>query len=157
MLSRCDRVLGRALLTDAVKASLYVYECSDVLLKVFYLDSGNLIPRSCRFFLLAYHHLASHSPHGTVFVSSWVNFWNRSLRTYVDHEAPDQSTTKIPFASIFPRRLIPSFIPPSIALGIPVINTLPRFWRSGTTWRRRFIARLFCPVGCVCLFFPLSL
>ncbi|GAA0184637.1 hypothetical protein LIER_31925 [Lithospermum erythrorhizon] len=35
VLSRCDRVLGHALLNDAVNASLYVYECWDALLKVF--------------------------------------------------------------------------------------------------------------------------
>ncbi|GAA0150687.1 hypothetical protein LIER_09569 [Lithospermum erythrorhizon] len=158
VLSRWDRVLDRSLLIDAAKGSLYIYKCSDALLKVFCeswcpstntliihqvelsvslwdslrlgglpvtgrlfeevvptaeclsLDLGrrNLIPRSCRFLLLAYHHLDSHSSDGTVSVSSWVNFWNRSLRTYVGHEVADQSTTKIPPASVCPRG---SFIP----------------------------------------------
>ncbi|GAA0156758.1 hypothetical protein LIER_14172 [Lithospermum erythrorhizon] len=73
-----------------------------------HLDSGYLIPRSSRFFLLAYHHLTSHSSDRVVSLSSWVNFWDRSLRTYVGYEAPDQSTTKIPPTCVCPRG---SFIP----------------------------------------------
>ncbi|GAA0148419.1 hypothetical protein LIER_07868 [Lithospermum erythrorhizon] len=64
------------------------------------LDSDNQIPWSCKFLLLAYHHLASHSPNGTVSMSLWINLWNRSLHTYVGHEAADHSTTKIPPESV---------------------------------------------------------
>ncbi|GAA0166307.1 hypothetical protein LIER_40165 [Lithospermum erythrorhizon] len=67
------------------------------------LDSDNRIPRSCRFLLLGYHRLASHSLDGTVFVSSWIGFWNYSFRTYVGHEAADHSSTKTAPGPVCPR------------------------------------------------------
>ncbi|GAA0173709.1 hypothetical protein LIER_27271 [Lithospermum erythrorhizon] len=113
VLSRCSSILDKASLSNALKASLCVYDCSDAFLKTFFvpsaecfspsLDSDNRIPRSHRFLLLGYHRLASHSLDGTMSISSWIGFWNYSLRTYVGHEAADQSSTKTAPGSVCPR------------------------------------------------------
>ncbi|GAA0170730.1 hypothetical protein LIER_24929 [Lithospermum erythrorhizon] len=66
------------------------------------LDSDVRPPWSCRFLILAYHRLASHSPDATVFISEWIVFGSHSLRTYVGYEAADRSTMKIAPASVCP-------------------------------------------------------
>ncbi|GAA0161193.1 hypothetical protein LIER_17562 [Lithospermum erythrorhizon] len=59
------------------------------------------LPASSEFLLSGYHYLATQSLDGRVSASTWVSFWNHSLRSYVGYEASDRSTSK----SIYPHKL----------------------------------------------------
>ncbi|GAA0185445.1 hypothetical protein LIER_32733 [Lithospermum erythrorhizon] len=203
VLSRCSSILKKTSLSNAVSASLCVYDCSDAFLRAFCeswcpstntlitpqgelsislwdifelgglpvtgrlfdevvpsakclslpLDDDNCLPCSCQFLLMGYHRLVSHSSDGTVSISSLIGFWNSSLRTYVDHEAADQSSTKIAPGSICPRGSInPHFRAwdsrdryPFVVLGVDA------------EWKKKFTVQLSYHAGCARLCFLLSL
>ncbi|GAA0183033.1 hypothetical protein LIER_30519 [Lithospermum erythrorhizon] len=125
VLNRYSAMLASAFLTEAVQASLCVYDCSDEFPKAFY---EHWCPSNNTLII----------PQGEMSISMWdlldlgglyvtgrlfdeISFWNRSIWSYVGYEAADRSSSKVASLNVYPRKS-------------SVVN--PRIWDSAD--RHRF-------------------
>ncbi|GAA0166577.1 hypothetical protein LIER_21701 [Lithospermum erythrorhizon] len=108
----CSPIFSMAGLEEAVQASLYVYDCSDAVMKAFceclsraLLDKDR-IPESCAFLLQAYHCLSLSSTDGHVLNTDWINHWSESSQIYVGPQDVGASRGKISSLAGCPKETI---------------------------------------------------
>ncbi|GAA0165871.1 hypothetical protein LIER_21161 [Lithospermum erythrorhizon] len=120
VLSRCSAKLSIASIYEAVRASLFIYEYSDPLMKDFVEcwnpstntlvlpHSEERIPESCLFLLHAYHSLASSSSDRSFSPVEWISFWSVLPQGYTGTSTVKSDRDGSSSVSYCPRGSIPA-------------------------------------------------